>query len=401
MITWRVPPMVATTGEAYAGPSPVHRHRGLPVAASNAVSAPLFFPPMCAMTSRAVRRAATWPCRIRAARAGRGVRQTSLPGLEIQRREDAADAKREHPAAERWPAWTSARDHALARRSSGCTARRIRCARVPCRCERDGAGDLTVALARVNHHAIARHDRRRVACANREFPPLRQRRRPVGRQRCCDGAVTLRTAPLRPGRGGDLSLNDGTDEDDKWRRSFVARAGSQARGCGLENQAALRFCCTQIGTCDTYSALMASVGFVLAARIAGSRLPANVIATDTLMAVATLARPPDARRPARIPSSGLPGTPDDDTSGDAGNLQHQTSPRDSGQDLARFGAERQANAELARARRDHEGQQSMQAHSRQQTRERGERAEDAAPARRAPLFLRSTMAASGWMSAIG
>lgn len=33
---------------------------------------------------------------------------------------------------------------------------------------------------------------------------------------------------------------------------------------------------------------MAFVGLVLAARIAGSRLPANVIPTDTLMAIASV-----------------------------------------------------------------------------------------------------------------
>ena len=35
-----------------------------------------------------------------------------------------------------------------------------------------------------------------------------------------------------------------------------------------------------------WSVLMASVGLILAARIAGSRLPVNVIPTDTLMAIA-------------------------------------------------------------------------------------------------------------------
>src|SRR5688572_5883541 len=47
VMTCRVPATAATTGEAYAGPSPFHCHFGDPVAGSSAVSAPDLFPPTC------------------------------------------------------------------------------------------------------------------------------------------------------------------------------------------------------------------------------------------------------------------------------------------------------------------------------------------------------------------
>src|SRR5688572_3227220 len=46
----RVPAIVARIGEAYAGPSPVHRHLRAPVAASIAVSAPAPVPPRNTIT---------------------------------------------------------------------------------------------------------------------------------------------------------------------------------------------------------------------------------------------------------------------------------------------------------------------------------------------------------------
>ena len=73
-----MPPIVAITGEAYAGPSPVHRQRGAPVAASNAVSAPLFSPPMCAITS-APSTIGDMAVPNSGGAAGGGVRHSSLP----------------------------------------------------------------------------------------------------------------------------------------------------------------------------------------------------------------------------------------------------------------------------------------------------------------------------------
>src|SRR5688572_31152689 len=72
--------MTATTGDEYDGPSPVHCHRGLPVATSNAVSAPLFFPPMCAITTP-LSTSGDIAVPYSAGDGGAGVRQSTLPVL--------------------------------------------------------------------------------------------------------------------------------------------------------------------------------------------------------------------------------------------------------------------------------------------------------------------------------
>src|SRR5882762_2265640 len=50
VMTWRVPPKFATTGDEYPGPSPSHCHFTAPDSASNAVRAPWSLPPECMMT---------------------------------------------------------------------------------------------------------------------------------------------------------------------------------------------------------------------------------------------------------------------------------------------------------------------------------------------------------------
>ena len=175
MTSCLTPATVARTGEAYAGAPPVHCQRTPPLTASNAVRAPCSWPP----TKPPAGRPRRW--RHRDAEVWllgrRLLAPDHLSACGVQARQDAVMPK---VRGGRWrepeTTWDLGRG---TRPGSPCTARRGRRSRMGLPVAASNAVRvLLLAVPRVHVHAAIDDDRRRVPAADRNFPFLRERRRP-------------------------------------------------------------------------------------------------------------------------------------------------------------------------------------------------------------------------------